>query len=119
MHAGFASFYLRQILPDLVGGESKDGRDQAHQRFGDAPQNGLRGAAFRALWRKRVEAVFEDVEVEGAQLNDAELVDGVVDAVELEVSVPSALSVGSADFFDQLAAAGEHVAIERQQAGVG
>jgi hypothetical protein len=28
MHAGFAAFDLGQILPDLVGGEAEDGRDQ-------------------------------------------------------------------------------------------
>ena len=42
-------------------------------------------------------------------------IDGMVDAVELEVTIPAALAVRAADFFYQLAGAGEHVLVEREQ----
>ncbi len=113
MHAGFAAFDGGQIFPDFVGGEAEDGRDEADEGFGDLPENGLRGAAGVAGGREGVHAVFEHVEIEGAEVDDGELVDGVVDAVELEGLVPVE------DFLGEVAGAGEHVAIERQKLGFG
>ena len=52
----------RQILPDLIGQEAEDRRDQPRERFGDLPQHGLRCTACRAVGREGVEAVLEHVE---------------------------------------------------------
>ena len=109
MHAGFAALDSRQMLPHFIGGEAEDGRDQAHQRLGNLPQHGLRGAARRAGGREGVHAVLEHVEIKGAQVHDGELVHRLVDAMELEGLVPAE------DFFGQLAGAGQHVAVQRQQ----
>ena len=68
-----AAFDGRQMLPDLVGGKGEDRRDQAHQRFGDLPEHGLRGAARLARGREGVHAVLEHVEIKGAQVHDGEL----------------------------------------------
>jgi len=48
----------------------------------------LRGAAFEAGGRKGVHAVFEHVEKEGAEVDDGEFIDGLIDAMELEGLVP-------------------------------
>jgi hypothetical protein len=77
------------MLPDLVGGEAEDGRDQADQSFRDLPEHGLRGAALLARGREGVHAVLEHVEIERAQVDDGEFVDRVVDAMELEGLVPA------------------------------
>ena len=82
--AGFAAFDLGQVFPDFVGGEAQDGCDKADESFGDLPEDGLRGAAFLARRRKGVHAVFEHVEIERAEVDDGEIVDGVVDAMEFE-----------------------------------
>ncbi len=69
----------------------------------------MRGAAFFACRREGVHAVFEHVEVERAEVDDGELIDSLVDAVELECLVEAE------DLFGEFAGAGEHVAIERQE----
>src|SRR5882672_8733479 len=56
----------------------------------DFPDRGLRRAAGFAFGRLGVEAIFQDVEIEGAQVHDAEVVDGVVDAVEFVNGIPVA-----------------------------
>ena len=72
-------------------------------------------AERRALAGRRegVHAVFEDVEIERAQVDDGELVDGLVDAVKFEGLVPAE------DFLGEFAGAGEHVLIEWQKFGFG
>jgi len=59
--------------------------------------------------REGVHAVLEHVEIERTQIDDGKLIDGVVDAMELEGRVPVE------DLFGQLTGAGQHVAVERQQ----
>ncbi len=109
MHAGSRPSTCRQVLPDFVGGEAEDGCDEADEGFGDLPEDGLCAAARGVGGREGVHAVFEDVDVEGTEVDDGELVDGVVDAVELEALVPAE------DFFSEFAGAGQHVLVERQK----
>ncbi len=94
--AGLAAFDLGKKLPDLVGGKAQDWGDEAGDGFGDAPEGCLGAAAGRVVGGEGVEAVFEDVEVERAEVGVRELVEGVVGAVELEVVV------GGADFGGEL-----------------
>src|SRR6266702_5936175 len=104
--AGLAAFDFRQELPDFVGGEAEDRGDEAGEGFGDAPEGGLGAAAGGVVGGKGVEAVLEDVEVEGAEVGVRELVEGVVGAVELEVVV------GGADPGSEFGKAGEDVLVE-------
>ena len=85
--AGFAVCDFGEKLPDLVGGEAEDGGDEAGEGFGDAPERGLGAAAAGVVGGEGVEAVFEDVEVERAEVGVHVLVEGLVGAVELEVFV--------------------------------
>src|SRR5580704_14224200 len=62
-----------------------------------------------ARGREGVHAVFEDVEIERTQVDDSEVVDGLVDAMKFEFLIPAE------NFFGELAGAGEHVLIEWQE----
>src|SRR5579883_1548891 len=104
-----------QIAPHFVGSEAEDRSYQANQRFNDFVDDRLRGAAGDARRCEGVHAVLEHVEVDGAEVDDAELIDSMVDTVELEVSVPAAFTVRSADLLDQLTRASKHVLVEREQ----
>ncbi len=53
-----AACYVRQELPDFVGGEAEDGGDEAGEGFGDAPEGGLGAAAGRVVGCEGIEAVF-------------------------------------------------------------
>src|SRR5216683_131247 len=106
VNAGLAARYLREELPDFVGGEAEDWGDEAGEGFGDAPEGGLGAAAGGVVGGEGVEAVLEDIEVEGAEVGVGELVEGVVGAVELEVVV------GGADPGGEFGQAGEDVLVE-------
>ena len=45
MDTGLTPFHRGEILPNLVGGEAENGRDEADEGFSDLPEDGLRGAA--------------------------------------------------------------------------
>src|SRR5579863_6717663 len=107
MHADLAAFGFGEIVPYFVGSEAKDGGDETREGLSDLPENGLGGAACVAGGREGVHAVLEHIDVEVAQVDDREVVNGVVDAMELEGFVPGA------DFLGELAGAGEHVPVER------
>ena len=105
-------------LVDLVGGEAEDGRGEAGEGVGDFVDGGLGAAAGEVQFALvivagleldgvGVEAVFEDVEVEGAEFGVTELVEQVVDAVEFEVGV------GLGDFAGEFGGAGEDVLVDR------
>lgn len=61
-----------QDLPGFLGGEREDGRHQLEQRLGDVEQRGLRRTARGAAGSRRVQAVFQDVQVERAEVFRAE-----------------------------------------------
>ena len=48
----------------------------------------MRGAARFALGRLGVKAVLQNVEIEGTQIHDTIVVDGVIDAVEFVDGIP-------------------------------
>src|SRR5258708_6989749 len=73
---------------------------------GDFPDSGLRGAAGFIPGSLGVQAILQDVEVKRAEVHDAIIVDGVVDAVKFVIRIPFAA------FFDELGGAVEHPAIE-------
>src|SRR5207302_11280589 len=49
----------RKMAPDLLGGETEDGREPAHHALGDVKHDGLRRAARGARGGRRVHAVLE------------------------------------------------------------
>src|SRR5712692_10114086 len=94
------------MLPDLLGGGGDDGRGEAQQRARDAIDSRLGGAPRSSSARKRVEAILQHIEIERAELYNGEIVQGVEDAVELEILVPFAAIT------HQLRGAREHPAVE-------
>src|SRR5437870_6427101 len=82
MNTGRIARLLGQMLPDFFGGEDEDRREEANESAGDFVDGGLGGAASFAARRLGVKAIFQYVEVECAEVHDAKIVDGVIDAVE-------------------------------------
>ncbi len=107
MNARFAAFDLGEQGPCFVGGEAEDRGNQACERFGDAPECRLGAAAGGVVGGEGVEAVFQDVKIQGAEVGVHELVEGVVGAVELEGVV------GGANLGVERRGAGEDVLVER------
>src|SRR6266849_396951 len=62
---------LRQILPDFLGGEDENRRGQTDQGAADFPHCGLRGAPRYIFGRFGVKAVLQQVEIKGAEVDDA------------------------------------------------
>src|SRR5712671_6056487 len=105
MHAGLVAFGFRQIPPDFLSREDEDRGDQAHQGAGNLPDSGLRRTPRFALCSFRIKAIFENVEIKGTEVNDTEIVDSMIDAMEIVSGVPLA-ALG-----DQLGCALKHPAI--------
>jgi hypothetical protein len=63
------------------------GASNAHQRFADAPDRRLRAAPPPRLGRRNVEAVLEHIEIKRAQVDDAKVIQAVIDLVERELVV--------------------------------
>ncbi len=62
-----------QRLPDLFGGERKDGRGQGRERAADPGHGGLGGPALPGGGGRGVEPVLQDVEIEGRERRRAEV----------------------------------------------
>ena len=78
------------VAPHLFAGEAEDGSQQPHQREVQTVERGLGAAAGLPLGCAGIEAVLQDVEVDGTQVDRGEFVDRVVDLVEREIGVPVA-----------------------------
>ncbi len=81
---GFALGF-RQILPDFLGGENENGRSEADECAGNLPNGSLRGAARFISESLGVQPILQHVEIEGTEIDDAVVVDGMVDAVEFVI----------------------------------
>src|SRR5579872_932366 len=75
------------MLPDLIGSEHQNRSQQPRQRAGDAVDRCLSGTPLTALWRERVEPVLENVEIKGAQVYNAEVIERVIDPMEVEALI--------------------------------
>ncbi len=73
---------FRQIFPDFLGGKDEDRRREAHERAADFPDGGLRGAARFVVGGFGVEPIFQHVVIKRAEIDDAEIVNRVIDAME-------------------------------------
>jgi len=76
-----------QETPHLFGGETQDGCQPAHHRLSHVMHGGLRRAARCAARARGVEPILDDVQIEPAELDDAEIVDLLVDVVKFVVAV--------------------------------
>src|SRR2546430_10758506 len=81
---------LWEILPNLFRRENEYRRSEPHERIADFPNRGLRGAARLVLRGFRVEAIFQHVKVKRAEVHDAVIMDGVVDAGGIGICAPIA-----------------------------
>src|SRR6266849_4725141 len=97
---------FRQILPDFLGGENENRRYETDERAADFPDGGLRGAAYFVFGSFGVQAILQHVEIEGAEIHYAIIVNGVVDAVEFVAGIPFAA------FLDEFGGAVEHPTVE-------
>src|SRR3989441_10207140 len=113
MNTGRIARLLGQMLPDFFGGENEDRREEANESAGDFVDGGLGRAASLAPGRLGVKAIFQYVEVECAEVHDAKIVDGVIDAGGFINPVPSAA------LLDEFGGALEHPAIELFHFGSG
>ena len=87
MHAIGAPFLRRQLLPDLLGRKAEHGSHGAHQCIQQAIKHRLRGPALPGFGRKGVEPIFDDIEIESAQINGGEIVERTVDLVKRELLI--------------------------------
>ena len=70
------------MRPDLFGRKTHQRRHGAPQGVRNAVQGGLRRASPDRASRRRVQPVFQDVEIEGAHGHRSEIVDRAIDLVK-------------------------------------
>ena len=75
------AFGLGQEVPDLLAGEAEDGGNDLVQSDQDLVHGGLGSLAAHTVGA--VQAVFRHIQVEVGHSNNAEVVDGVIDLVEV------------------------------------
>ena len=109
----FLAFDSRHVLPYFFCREGQDRCDDLDQRIEDDVHSRLGAAADLGISLFRVQAVFDDIQVHGTQIDGAEVVDSVVHDVELVIFI----SVG--DFFEDLFQAQESPFIEVRHVLVG
>src|SRR2546429_8281751 len=72
----------RKMAPDLLGGETEDGREPAHHALGDVKHDGLRRAARGARGGRRGHAGLDWGGIETAPIDAAEIVHLLIDQVK-------------------------------------
>src|ERR1700733_15741811 len=82
MHALLAIVDGREILPNFLTGEAHHRGQQPDEGFADAPNGGLGGAAAERAGSSSVQAILQNVEIESAQFDRAEIIHPVVDLVK-------------------------------------
>ena len=97
----------RRVAPRFLRGEDEDRREQPAERVENLVHRHLRGAAARRIGRVAIHAVLRDVDIEAAQVDGAELIQGVINLVEFVGRI------GRAAFFDDLLQPIENPAIDQ------
>src|SRR6266567_1657955 len=72
----------RHVAPDFVRGERQDRRHQFDQRLQDLVHGGLGAAPFPRLGFTGIDAVLQDIQVEGAHFYGTERIDRVIEDME-------------------------------------
>src|SRR6185437_8271296 len=89
MHARLSRSASRQIFPNFLGCENEDWRNEADQRPCDVIGGRLRGATPTIIGCEGIKAILENIEIKRAQIDRAEILNRMIDAVELKFFVPS------------------------------
>ena len=100
---------VRQVLPDVFGHVAQDRSDQSGQAFDDQGHHGLAAASALVLGSAHIEPVLGDVEVEVRQIGDAEVLQQLEEAEELEAFE------GFCDVVHHLGRALQHPAVQQWQ----
>ncbi len=79
--------FAGQFPPDLLGGERQHRGEPPNHRLRNVVHRGLRRSARHAVAWRCVQAVLQHIHVEAAQIDDAEIVDGLVNAVERVLAI--------------------------------
>src|SRR2546427_280300 len=79
--------FPRQMFPDFIGSEHQNRSQQSRQRAGNAIDSSLSGTPLTALGRKRVKPVLQNIEIKGAQVYDAEVIDCVIHSMKVEAFI--------------------------------
>ena len=69
--------------PRLLGGEAQKRREPAHEAIEHAIEHGARGAAARAVGRVAIERILAHVEIEGGEIDRAEIMERGEERVEI------------------------------------
>src|SRR6266849_10038384 len=80
--------WLSHLFPDFLGGECEQRSHQAHQGVSDSIERSLCTAPRGGSSRGCVQAVLQDIEVDGTQIDCREIVNRVIDLVERKLVVP-------------------------------
>ena len=103
------AFRLVEMAPNLFHGETENRREETNQCECEPVERGL-GAAPRGRFRRRcVEAVLKNVEIDGAEFDGGEVVNGAINLVKFEIVVPDAAAG------DDLFGAHENTLVEFEQ----
>src|SRR5689334_20380777 len=84
MNAGGSARRCRQVLPNLVASETHDRRQQPHQSLSQLPQRSLSRPPSHRPRRRCVQAVLQYVEVHGTQIDNAEILELLIEAMKNE-----------------------------------
>ena len=79
--------FLFQIGPDLFGGEGEDRRHQADKSVEDLMEHRLGGFAAFVVLGGDIETVFDDIQIEGAHIHNAEMVNIVEYGMEFVIFI--------------------------------
>ena len=77
----------RQMFPDLIRSEHQNRSQQPHQRAGDAVDRCLSRPPSTTPGRKRVKPVLENIEIKGAQVYNAEVIQRVINTMKVEAFI--------------------------------
>src|SRR6202142_895968 len=78
----------RQVFPHFFGGKYERRRDEPHQGARYSINRGLRRAPPNTFGRKSVEAIFQYIEIERAQIHGTEIVDRMIGSMKFKIVVP-------------------------------
>ena len=98
-----------QVAPDLFRREAQDGRQPSHHRLRQVIQSGLRRAPRSAVRPGGVEPIFDDIEIETAEFDHAEVMNLLIDLVKLVIAI------GRHDVVLQAKGLGDHPLIDGHQ----
>jgi hypothetical protein len=71
-----------KMAPSFIGGKRQDRSEQPHEVIENRVHDSLGGSAPSGVWSIAIHAIFRDIDVQTAQLDCTELVEGMINFVE-------------------------------------